>query len=92
MERCIAEELKNIYSFFRAFSHVFLCKDSANERNASLLAGYKVSAAYFRSIYTAKIVLLCIKMAYWNIFLAFLRKKTSKIFFFEKKVLPLHRK
>ena len=50
MERCIAEELKNIYSFFRAFSHVFLCKDSANERNASLLAGYKVSAAYFRSI------------------------------------------
>ncbi|MBQ5817196.1 MAG: hypothetical protein IIW35_02455, partial [Bacteroidaceae bacterium] len=31
-----------------------VCKDRANERNASLLAGYIVSAAYVRSIHTAK--------------------------------------
>ena len=64
-------------SFFEVVSCIFYsCKDSANERNASLLAGYKVSAAYFRSIYTAKIVLLCVKIARYYIFLAFLRKKT----------------
>ena len=31
-------------------------KDSAKERNTNLLAGYKVSAAYFCSVHSAKIV------------------------------------
>ena len=53
-----ASELKFIFTRNERslFSRYLYCKNSANERNASLLASYNVSAAYFRGNYTAKLV------------------------------------
>ena len=46
---------------------------------------------YYLAFSTAKIVDLPIQKAYQTFFLAFLRKKTSKMFFIKKKAVPLQR-
>ena len=64
-----ASELKFIFTRNERslFSRYLYCKNSANERNASLLASYNVSAAYFRGIYIAKIVQTSVTQVYLQV-------------------------
>lgn len=51
-EQAALEKLFTVFHFIHVKKIIYFigCKDCANERNASLLADYKVSAAYLRKI------------------------------------------